>query len=72
MGRPLLLDVWERPVTSLVVSLCTGVWYYLQSKGLGYDDVGMSYAKVGTSCPTPYTLHPTPYIRDPTPYTRDP
>lgn len=46
MGRPLLLDVWERPATSAVVVVCTSVWYYLQSKGLGYDEVGMSYAKV--------------------------
>ena len=46
MGRPLLLDVWERPATSAVVVLCTSVWYCLHNKGLGYDEVGMSYAKV--------------------------
>ena len=46
MGRPILLDAWERPITSLVIALCSGVWYFLNSKGLGYEEVGVSYAKV--------------------------
>lgn len=46
MGRPLLLDAWERPFTSCVVVVCSSVWYYLHANGLGYDSVGMSYTKV--------------------------
>ena len=46
MGRPLLQDVVERPCTSLVIAVCTSLWYYLHHSGLGYDEVGMSYSKV--------------------------
>lgn len=46
MGRPILLDAMERPVTSFVIALCTLIWYHLNSKGLGYEEVGMSYEKV--------------------------
>ena len=46
MGRPLYLDVIERPCTSLVIAVCTSLWYYLHHSGLGYDEVGMSYSKV--------------------------
>ena len=45
MGRPLLLDAWERPVTSVIIATCAWVWYYLNRRGLGYEDVGVSYKK---------------------------
>ena len=45
MGRPLLLDAWERPATTVVTCVCCAVWWYLHSRGLGYDDVGVSYRK---------------------------
>ena len=34
MGRPLLLDAWERPVTSVIIATCAWVWYYLNRRGL--------------------------------------
>ena len=45
MGSPLLLDAWERPATTVVTCVCCAVWWYLHSRGLGYDDVGVSYRK---------------------------
>lgn len=45
MGRPLLLDAWERPATTVVCCVCCAVWWYLNSRGLGYEDVGVSYRK---------------------------
>jgi membrane associated rhomboid family serine protease len=45
MGRPLLLDVWERPVTSVIVAACSVIWCALNRRGLGYDEVGVSYHK---------------------------
>jgi membrane associated rhomboid family serine protease len=45
MGRPLLVDAWERPATTSIVCVCCVVWWYLNSKGLGYEEVGVSYKK---------------------------
>eukprot|EP00245_Coleochaete_scutata_P006412 TRINITY_DN20837_c0_g1_i1.p1 TRINITY_DN20837_c0_g1~~TRINITY_DN20837_c0_g1_i1.p1 ORF type:complete len:268 (+),score=22.68 TRINITY_DN20837_c0_g1_i1:371-1174(+) len=46
MGRPLVFDVIQKPVTSILISICTGLWVYIQNKGVGYGDVGVSYENI--------------------------
>ena len=58
MGRALLLDVWERPCTSLVVAVCCSVWYYLYTNGLGYDDVGRALVHALGTLGLPPSLTP--------------
>ncbi|KAL3146062.1 hypothetical protein ABBQ38_015413 [Trebouxia sp. C0009 RCD-2024] len=46
MGTPLHLQILERPVTSILITLCTSVWAWLNHKQLGYQDVGLSHELV--------------------------
>lgn len=43
MGTPLHLQILERPVTSILIVLCTSVWAWLNHRHLGYQEVGLSY-----------------------------
>ncbi|KAA6418218.1 MAG: rhomboid 2-like protein [Trebouxia sp. A1-2] len=43
MGTPLHLQILERPVTSILITLCTSVWAWLNHRHLGYQDVGLSH-----------------------------
>lgn len=42
----LIMQVMQRPGTSLVTAICCGVWGFLRSRGLGYAEVGLNYEKV--------------------------
>lgn len=46
MGRPLFLDVLDKPITSAVILACSTIWLYIQKRGVGYGDVGISYDAV--------------------------
>ncbi|CAD7704569.1 unnamed protein product [Ostreobium quekettii] len=46
MGRPLLLEVADKPATSAAIAVCVGAWLLITQRRLGYEDVGMSYDKV--------------------------
>lgn len=37
------LQILERPVTSILITLCTSVWAWLNHKHLGYQEVGLSH-----------------------------
>lgn len=38
-----LLQIVERPVTSILIVLCTSIWAWLNHRHLGYQEVGLSY-----------------------------
>eukprot|EP00976_Prorocentrum_cordatum_P112653 1195571-Prorocentrum_minimum.AAC.4 len=46
MGRPIIYDVIERPISSVVICVCTCVWVYLNGHSVGYEHVGFSYHAV--------------------------
>ncbi|CAI5485575.1 unnamed protein product [Closterium sp. Naga37s-1] len=46
MGVPLLLDVLRKPATTLVVALCSFIWFQIQKRAIRYPDVGISYDAV--------------------------
>ncbi|CAI5976926.1 unnamed protein product [Closterium sp. NIES-65] len=46
MGVPLLLDVLRKPATTLVVALCSFIWFQIQKRAISYPDVGISYDAV--------------------------
>ncbi|GJP46139.1 hypothetical protein CLOM_g5462 [Closterium sp. NIES-68] len=46
MGVPLLLDMLRKPATTLVVALCSCIWYQIQKRAISYPDVGISYDAV--------------------------
>ncbi|GBG68958.1 hypothetical protein CBR_g3657 [Chara braunii] len=46
MGTPIVYEIAEKPITSVLIAICTGVWVYIQKAGLGYGDVGISYEDV--------------------------
>ncbi|GBG60784.1 hypothetical protein CBR_g12522 [Chara braunii] len=46
MGKPLVYEIAEKPITTALIAICTGVWVYIQKAGLGYGDVGISYEDV--------------------------
>ncbi|KAH7436242.1 hypothetical protein KP509_05G009900 [Ceratopteris richardii] len=48
MGKALIYEIIEKPVSSCVIALCSAVWLYIQKKNVGYADVGMSYDLVVT------------------------
>ncbi|KAL5707734.1 hypothetical protein ACHQM5_018598 [Ranunculus cassubicifolius] len=43
MGKPLLFEIVEKPVTSCLIGICSAIWYYIQKKNIGYANVGLSY-----------------------------
>lgn len=43
MGKPLLFEIFEKPITSCIICLCTAIWFYIQKKNIGYSHVGLSY-----------------------------
>ncbi|GAB2294168.1 RHOMBOID-like protein 13 [Dionaea muscipula] len=43
MGRPLIYEIIEKPVTSCIIGLCCAIWFYIQKKSIGYSQVGLSY-----------------------------
>lgn len=43
MGKPLFLEILEKPATSCIIGICCAIWFYIQKKGIGYSHVGMSY-----------------------------
>lgn len=46
MGRLIFYDMLEKPVTSVIIAVCSSIWLYVQQKGLGYADLGVSYDAV--------------------------
>ncbi|XP_072972663.1 RHOMBOID-like protein 13 [Typha angustifolia] len=43
MGKPLIYEVLQKPVTSSMIGICSAIWFYIQKKNIGYADVGLSY-----------------------------
>ncbi|GAB2220057.1 hypothetical protein Droror1_Dr00007700 [Drosera rotundifolia] len=43
MGKPLVYEIAEKPVTSSLIALCSFIWFYIQKKSIGYSQVGLSY-----------------------------
>ncbi|KAE8685393.1 receptor-like protein 12-like [Hibiscus syriacus] len=43
MGNPLFYEILEKPATSCIIGICSGIWYYIQKKNIGYQHVGLSY-----------------------------
>lgn len=43
MGKPLFYEIWEKPVSSCIIGICTLIWFYIQKKNIGYANVGLSY-----------------------------
>ena len=39
------MQIVERPVTSTLAAVCTGIWLWLSQKQLGYADVGLNYER---------------------------
>ncbi|CAM6104445.1 unnamed protein product [Calypogeia fissa] len=48
MGRLIFYEMLDKPVTSIIIGLCSAIWLYIQQKGLGYADLGVSYDAVIT------------------------
>ncbi|KAF8393736.1 hypothetical protein HHK36_019934 [Tetracentron sinense] len=43
MGRPLFLEILQKPATSCIIGICSAIWFYIQKKNIGYAHVGLSY-----------------------------
>ncbi|PPS04916.1 hypothetical protein GOBAR_AA15748 [Gossypium barbadense] len=43
MGKPLFYEILEKPATSCIIGICSGIWFYIQKKNIGYQHVGLSY-----------------------------
>lgn len=43
MGKPLFLEIWQKPATSSIIGICSAVWFYIQKNNIGYANVGISY-----------------------------
>jgi len=46
MPKPLLLEVREKPITSMVIIICSTMWMLITQRRWGYDTLGTSYQKV--------------------------
>ena len=46
MGKPLFLEIREKPLTTLIVAASSLIWLILSQRGWGYARVGTSYEKV--------------------------
>ena len=40
-----MLQIVQRPVTSTLAAVCTGIWLWLSHKQLGYAEVGLNYER---------------------------
>jgi membrane associated rhomboid family serine protease len=36
----------ERPATSAIIVLCSGIWIFIQQHGISYEDVGLIYERL--------------------------
>lgn len=43
MGKPLIYEILEKPATSVIIAICSAIWFYIQKKNIGYSHVGLSY-----------------------------
>jgi membrane associated rhomboid family serine protease len=46
MGRLIFYDMLDKPVTTIIIGICSAIWLYVQKKGLGYSNLGVSYDAV--------------------------
>ncbi|KAF6149015.1 hypothetical protein GIB67_009634 [Kingdonia uniflora] len=43
MGKPLIYEICEKPVTSCIIGISSVIWFYIQKKSIGYSNVGLNY-----------------------------
>lgn len=34
---------WRNPATSCLIAICSGLWFYIQKKNIGYFQIGLNY-----------------------------
>lgn len=43
MGKPLFYEIGQKPASSVVIVLCSAIWFYIQKKNISYASVGLGY-----------------------------
>ncbi|XP_068664808.1 RHOMBOID-like protein 13 [Aristolochia californica] len=46
MGKPLFVEIVQKPATSCIIGICCAIWFYIQKKNIAYAHVGLSYETI--------------------------
>lgn len=43
MGKPLFYEIGQKPASSVIIVICSVIWFYIQKKNISYASVGLGY-----------------------------